>query len=181
MLWKTTGEHNIIIGTHNGNAMTFNESDVRVMGRTATGVRGIKLRDDDYVVGSDVLTDEHEVLVVTENGYGKRTPPSEYTPKNRGGLGVKTSNISEKSGKLAGIVTVKGDEDLMIMTDQGVVIRSHVGGISQTSRATLGVRMIRLDDDAIVSSIATIPAAKKMLQRKRSLNILMTSKLTVSQ
>ncbi|WP_338486834.1 DNA gyrase subunit A [Ruoffia tabacinasalis] len=158
---ETTGEHNIIIGTHNGNAMTFNESDVRVMGRTATGVRGIKLRDDDYVVGSDVLTDEHEVLVVTENGYGKRTPASEYTPKNRGGLGVKTSNISEKSGKLAGIVTVKGDEDLMIMTDQGVVIRSNVGGISQTSRATLGVRMIRLDDDAIVSSIATIPTAEE--------------------
>lgn len=157
---ETNGQYNIIIGTHDGNAMTFPEEDVRVMGRTATGVRGIRLREGDYVVGSAILTDEHNVLVVTENGYGKQTPAKEYTPKNRGGLGVKTSNISEKSGKLAGIVTVKGDEDLLLMTDQGVIIRFEVASISETSRATLGVRMIRLDEDAIVSSITTIPTSE---------------------
>lgn len=157
---ETNGQYNIIIGTHDGNAMTFPEEYVRVMGRTATGVRGIRLREGDYVVGSAILTDEHNVLVVTENGYGKQTPAKEYTPKNRGGLGVKTSNISEKSGKLAGIVTVKGDEDLLLMTDQGVIIRFEVASISETSRATLGVRMIRLDEDAIVSSITTIPTSE---------------------
>lgn len=154
----TNGEQGIIIGTHNANAMAFNENDVRVMGRTATGVRGIKLRSGDYVVGAAILNPNCEVLVVTENGYGKRTAASEYNIKNRGGLGVKTSNISEKSGKLAGIVTIDNpdDEDLMLMTNQGVVIRFNVNSISQTSRATLGVKMIKVSDDAIVSSIAKI-------------------------
>ncbi|MGY3814514.1 DNA gyrase subunit A [Globicatella sulfidifaciens] len=154
----TNGGENIIIGTHNANAMAFNEEDVRVMGRTATGVRGVKLREGDYVVGAALLKPDSEVLVVTEKGYGKRTAAAEYSIKNRGGLGVKTSNISEKSGKLAGIVTIDNPEaeDLMLMTDQGVIIRFNVDSISQTSRATLGVKMIRVDDNAIVSSITKI-------------------------
>ena len=154
----TNGGENIIIGTHNANAMAFNEEDVRVMGRTATGVRGVKLREGDYVVGAALLRPDSEVLVVTEKGYGKRTAAAEYSIKNRGGLGVKTSNISEKSGKLAGIVTIDNPEaeDLMLMTDQGVIIRFNVDSISQTSRATLGVKMIRVDDNAIVSSITKI-------------------------
>ena len=152
----TNSSQAVIIGTHDGYAMTFHEDEVRVMGRTATGVRGIRLREDDYVVGAAVLNEDSEVLVVTENGYGKRTAASEYTLKRRGGKGVKTSNISKKSGKLAGIVATEGDEDLMIMTDKGVVIRFSIASISQTSRATLGVRMIRLEDDAIVSSITKI-------------------------
>lgn len=154
----TNGGENIIIGTHNANAMAFNEEDVRVMGRTATGVRGVKLREGDYVVGAALLKPDSEVLVVTEKGYGKRTAATEYSIKNRGGLGVKTSNISEKSGKLAGIVTIDNPEaeDLMLMTDQGVIIRFNVDSISQTSRATLGVKMIRVDDNAIVSSITKI-------------------------
>ena len=154
----TNGGENIIIGTHNANAMAFNEEDVRVMGRTATGVRGVKLREGDYVVGAALLKPDSEVLVVTEKGYGKRTAAAEYSIKNRGGLGVKTSNISEKSGKLAGIVTIDNSEaeDLMLMTDQGVIIRFNVDSISQTSRATLGVKMIRVDDNAIVSSITKI-------------------------
>lgn len=154
----TNGGENIIIGTHNANAMAFNEEDVRVMGRTATGVRGVKLREGDYVVGAALLKPDSEVLVVTEKGYGKRTAATEYSIKNRGGLGVKTSNISEKSGKLAGIVTIDNPEaeDLMLMTDQGVIIRFNVDSISQTSRATLGVKMIRVDDSAIVSSITKI-------------------------
>ena len=154
----TNGGEKIIIGTHNANAVAFNEEDVRVMGRTATGVRGVKLREGDYVVGAALLKPDSEVLVVTEKGYGKRTAAAEYSIKNRGGLGVKTSNISEKSGKLAGIVTIDNSEaeDLMLMTDQGVIIRFNVDSISQTSRATLGVKMIRVDDNAIVSSITKI-------------------------
>lgn len=153
----TNGEQGLIIGTHDGYAMAFDENDARVMGRTATGVRGIRLREGDFVVGAAVLNEDSEVLVVTENGYGKRTMASEYTLKKRGGKGVKTSNISEKSGKLAGILAIESlEEDLMLMTDQGVVIRISVESISQSSRATLGVRMIRLDDGAIVSSITKL-------------------------
>ena len=152
----TNGQQNIIIGSHNGYAMTFAETDARIMGRTATGVRGMKLREGDYVVGAAVLNPESNVLVVTERGYGKQTPASEYAVKNRGGKGIKTSNISAKSGQLAGIVATEGDEDLMVMTDQGVVIRFNIASISVTSRATLGVKMIRLDDGAKVSSITKI-------------------------
>lgn len=152
----TDGSQAIIIGSHSGFAMTFAESEVRVMGRTATGVRGIKLRKNDYVVGAAVLNPESEVLVVTERGYGKRTPATEYALKRRGGMGIKTAKISDKSGKLAGIVATDGKEDLMIMTDQGVVIRFNIASISLTSRATLGVKMIRLDKDAKVSSVTKI-------------------------
>lgn len=153
---QTTGDQKIIIGTHEGYAITFHESAVRVMGRTATGVRGIRLRDDDYVVGSAILTPDSEVLVVTEKGYGKRTSVDEYSVTNRGGLGVKTANISKKSGKLVGIIATEGYEDLMIMTNQGVAIRINIEGISQTSRVTLGVRVIRLGEGDYVSSITTI-------------------------
>ncbi|MCW6660110.1 DNA gyrase subunit A [Aerococcaceae bacterium NML191292] len=152
----TNGQQNIIIGSHDGYAMTFDENDVRVMGRTATGVRGIKLRKGDYVVGAAVINADSEVLVVTERGYGKRTPAADYSIKNRGGMGIKTAKISEKSGKLAGIVATEGNEDLMIMTDQGVIIRFNIASISLTSRATLGVKMIRLDEGAKVSSITKI-------------------------
>lgn len=152
----TNGQQNIIIGSHDGYAMTFDENDVRVMGRTATGVRGIKLRQGDYVVGAAVINDDSEVLVVTERGYGKRTPATDYSIKNRGGMGIKTAKVSDKSGKLAGIVATDGNEDLMIMTDQGVVIRFNIASISLTSRATLGVKMIRLDEGAKVSSITKI-------------------------
>ena len=153
---ETDGNKPIIIGTHEGNAISFLESDVRAMGRTATGVRGVRLRDDDYVVGADIMVEGSDVLVITDKGYGKRTPVEQYSIKNRGGLGVKTSNISEKSGKLAGLLVVEGHEDILVMTNQGVAIRMKVEGISQSSRATLGVRMIRLDQEAVVSSITTI-------------------------
>ena len=152
----TQGDQNIIIGTHGGYAVTFHESDARLMGRTATGVRGVKLREGDYVVGGAVLHPNDNVLVITENGYGKQTPASEYAVKNRGGKGIKTANISNKSGKLAGIITTDTSEDLMVMTDQGVVIRFNIASISVTSRATLGVKMIRLDEGAKVSSITKI-------------------------
>lgn len=154
----TNGDQNIIIGTHEANALSFHESAVRVMGRSATGVRGIRLRQGDFVVGAAILNPNAQVLVVTENGYGKRTDASQYTIKNRGGQGIKTSKLSTKSGKLAGLVTVDhpDQEDLMLMTDKGVIIRFNIDSISVTSRATLGVKMIKVDEGAKVSSIAKI-------------------------
>lgn len=152
----TTGNQDIIIGSYNGYAVSFNENDVRDMGRNASGVRGMKLRPGDYVIGAAILDQGKQVLVVTENGYSKRTDTNEYAIKNRGGKGVKTANISAKSGKLAGLVSVNGDEDLLIMTNEGVVIRIHVHSISTALRDTLGVKVIRLDGSSIVDKIALI-------------------------
>ena len=152
----TDGKQNVIIGTHLGYAVSFDENVVRNMGRSASGVRGIRLREDDYVVGMDLLTPDSEVLIITEKGYGKRTSASEYAIKGRGGKGVKTANITEKNGKLAGLTTVKGDEDVMLITNSGVIIRFNVASVSQTGRATLGVRLIRVADDVIVSTMAIV-------------------------
>lgn len=155
----TDGKQNIIIGTHLGYAVTFNEKDVRSMGRTAAGVRGINLRDNDYVVGSDILEPDSEVLVISEKGYGKRTAASEYPVKGRGGKGIKTANITEKNGPLAGVTVVNGDEDIMLITSAGVMIRFDVDDVSQTGRATLGVRLIKVDDGAQAASITAVPKA----------------------
>ena len=155
----TDGKQNILIGTHLGYAVTFNEKDVRSMGRTAAGVRGINLRDNDYVVGSDILEPDSEVLVISEKGYGKRTVASEYPVKGRGGKGIKTANITEKNGPLAGVTVVNGDEDIMLITSAGVMIRFDVDDVSQTGRATLGVRLIKVDDGAQVASITAVPKA----------------------
>ncbi|WP_368250436.1 DNA gyrase subunit A [Enterococcus sp. 2201sp1_2201st1_B8_2201SCRN_220225] len=153
---ETAGDSTIIIGTHTGYSVTFKEEAVRDMGRTAAGVRGIRLREDDYVVGVATLTDDKEVLVITENGYGKRTAGTEYPIKGRGGKGIKTANITAKNGPLAGLTTVNGDEDIMVITDKGVIIRFNVDGVSQTGRATLGVRLMRMEDEAKVVTMAVI-------------------------
>lgn len=154
----TDGKQNIIIGTHRGYSVTFRETDVRSMGRTAAGVRGIRLREEDYVIGMDIITPESEVLVITENGYGKRTLATQYPVKGRGGKGIKTVNITEKNGKLAGLTTVTGEEDIMIITNRGVIIRFNVDNVSQTGRSTQGVRLIRLEEDAFVSTMAKVEA-----------------------
>ena len=133
------------------------------MGRTATGVRGIRLNDGDQVVGMSVLGPDDNVLVVTEKGYGKQTPASEYGIKNRGGKGVKTINVTEKNGILVGLTTVSGEEDIMLMTNQGVAIRFHAKNISQTGRATQGVRLIRLAEDSYVSAIAKVETIEEAL------------------
>ena len=153
---ETNGENTIIIGTHDGYSVRFEESQVRDMGRTAAGVRGIKLREDDYVVGSSVISDNQEVLVITENGYGKRTAASEYPVKGRGGKGIKTANITEKNGPLAGLTTVDGSEDILLITDKGVIIRFNVDSVSQTGRATLGVRLMKMEEDTKVVTMATV-------------------------
>ncbi|MGX7245442.1 DNA gyrase subunit A [Enterococcus quebecensis] len=152
----TNGEQNMIIGTHNGYSVTFAETAVRDMGRTASGVRGIRLREDDYVVGASLLDADTEVLVLTENGYGKRTKASEYPVKGRGGKGIKTANITEKNGPLAGLTTVRGDEDILVITNKGVIIRFNVDSVSQTGRATLGVRLMRMEEDAKVVTMAVV-------------------------
>lgn len=152
----TDGTQNIIIATHNGYSVSFAENDVRVMGRSAAGVRGIRLREGDLVVGSDVLEKDHKVLIITEKGYGKQTPVSEYPIKGRGGKGIKTANITEKNGPLAGMTIVSGQEDIMVTTTQGVMIRFNVDSVSQTGRATLGVRLIRLEGNAKVATLAKV-------------------------
>jgi len=152
----THGSDHIIIGTRNGSAVSFHEEDVRSMGRTASGVRGIRLRGDDTVVGMDILHPDSEVLVITEKGYGKRTAASEYAIRGRGGKGVKTINITDKNGPLIGLKTVTGDEDIMLITTKGVIIRFHARNISQTGRATQGVRLMRLEEDNAVSTLAKV-------------------------
>lgn len=126
------------------------------MGRTAAGVRGIRLRDDDEVIGLDVLSEGQEILVVTSNGYGKRTVESEYRSANRGGMGVKTVNLNDRIGDLVYIASVDGDEDLMIVTDYGVIIRLVMEEVSITGRNTQGVRLIRLADEHNVATVATV-------------------------
>ncbi|MEN2349182.1 DNA gyrase subunit A [Lacticaseibacillus paracasei] len=152
----TSGQDNILIGTHLGYSVTFKEQDVRSMGRSATGVRGIRLREHDYVEGSDILKPDSEVFVISEKGYGKRTAAKEYPIKGRGGKGIKTANITAKNGPLAGVTTVDGTEDILVMTDSGVMIRFNIQSVSQTGRATLGVRLIRVDDDAKVATMAKV-------------------------
>ncbi|MBC1435436.1 DNA gyrase subunit A [Listeria rocourtiae] len=153
----TDGSKKIIIGTKFGQSIYFEETDIRVMGRTAAGVRGIRLREEDEVVGMEILEDDEKVLVVTENGYGKQTLASQYPLRNRGGMGVKTINITEKNGNLVALKTVTGEEDLMLMTIGGVLIRFSVGDISQTGRSAMGVKLIRLDEDEFVATVAKVP------------------------
>lgn len=152
----TNGEQNIIIATHDGYSVSFSESDVRVMGRSAAGVRGIRLRDDDIVIGADILNPKANVLVITENGYGKQTAATEYPIKGRGGKGIKTANITAKNGSLVGMTIVDGDEDIMLTTNQGVMIRFTADSVSQTGRATLGVRLIRLEKETKVATLAKV-------------------------
>ncbi|BDT64559.1 DNA gyrase subunit A [Streptococcus parapneumoniae] len=157
----TEEDTDIIIGTKFGYAVRFNQSAVRGMSRIATGVKGVNLRDGDTVVGASVITDQDEVLIITEKGYGKRTAATEYPTKGRGGKGMQTAKITEKNGLLAGLMTVQGDEDLMIITDTGVMIRTNLANISQTGRATMGVKVMRLDQDAQIVTFTTVAAAEK--------------------
>ena len=157
----TEEDTDIIIGTKFGYAVRFKQSVVRGMSRIATGVKGVNLRDGDTVVGASVITDQDEVLIITEKGYGKRTVATEYPTKGRGGKGMKTANVAEKNGPLSGLLTVKGDEDLMIITDTGVMIRTNVANISQTGRSTMGVKVMRLDQDAKIVTFTTVAASEK--------------------
>ena len=154
----TDGEQDILIGTAHASLIRFHETSLRPLGRTASGVKGITLREGDQVVGLDVADDasDDEVLVVTENGYGKRTPVNDYRLSNRGGKGIKTATITEKNGNIVCITTVTGEEDLMVVTNSGVIIRIDVQDISQNGRAAQGVRLIKLSDEQFVSTVAKV-------------------------
>lgn len=155
-VFLTTGNEEIIIGTKFGYSVRFKENTIRSMSRMAAGVKGVTLRDGDQVVGAAAITDDQEVLIITEKGYGKRTSATEYPTKGRGGKGIKTANITDKNGHLAGIATVSGNEDIMVMTDTGVIIRTAVDNISQTGRATQGVKVMRLDNSARIVTFALV-------------------------
>ncbi|WP_155969996.1 DNA gyrase subunit A [Streptococcus ruminantium] len=159
-VFLTNGQADVIMGTKFGYSVRFAETAVRNMGRTATGVRGITLRDGDQLVGATMISDEQEVLVLTEKGFGKRTPASEYPTKGRGGKGIKTLKVAEKNGPLAGLTTVSGAEDIMVITDTGVIIRTSVANISQTGRSTMGVKVMRLNDEAKIMTFALVEAAE---------------------
>ena len=151
----TDGTREIVLGASNGKAIRFNENDVRPIGRSATGVRGMSLEENDKIVGMAVVTEEkNEVLVVTEKGYGKRSEAKEYRLQSRGGMGVKALNITEKNGNLVALKSVSENDDLLITTDRGVVIRMHVSDISQTGRATQGVILFKVKQDQSIATVA---------------------------
>ncbi|MBG9587942.1 DNA gyrase subunit A [Cytobacillus firmus] len=154
----TDGSKEIIIGTSHGMLIRFPEEDVRSMGRTATGVKGINLSSGDEVVGMEVLEDDSQILIVTKNGYGKRTPAGEYRVQGRGGKGIKTCNITDKNGSLVSMKAVTGEEDVMLITTGGVLIRMAVSDISTMGRNTQGVRLIRINEEAgeAVSTVARV-------------------------
>lgn len=152
----TDGTKEIIIGTHQGMLVRFKEQDIRAMGRNAAGVRGIRLRDDDYVVGMEILEEGQEILVVTEKGYGKRTSEEEYRLQTRGGVGIKTCQITDKNGPVVAVKAVTGEEDIMLITINGMLIRMDVNDISQIGRSTQGVRLIRLADEEFVATVAKV-------------------------
>lgn len=152
---KTSGNDEIVIAASNGRMIRFNESEIRVMGRTASGVKGIDLGDS-ICVGCEIAQQNQEILVVTEKGYGKRTNINEYRMTHRGSKGVKALNITDKNGNIVSFKLVSGDEDLMIITDSGIIIRLPIGQISTTGRVAQGVRLIHLKDNQKVSSIALL-------------------------
>jgi DNA gyrase subunit A len=152
----TDGSKDIIIGTKKGMLIRFPESDVRSMGRTASGVKGITLDEDDEVVGMEILEENVNVLIVTSNGYGKRTPSEEYRIQSRGGKGLKTCNITDKNGPVVSVKAANGEEDLMLITESGVIIRMDVDTISTMGRNTQGVKLIKLDENVVVSTVALV-------------------------
>jgi DNA gyrase subunit A len=153
---ETTGDQEVIIGTHDGYSVRFREDLLRNMGRAASGVKGVTLREGDYVVGTSTVSDDQEVLVITENGLGKRSAATEYPVKGRGGKGIKVMNVTERTGKLAGLTAVEGSEDVMIITDTGVVIRTAVADIKQAGRNTQGVKLMRTGDEATIATFALV-------------------------
>ena len=150
---QTGGNENILIATHEGMSVCFNEQEARPMGRTAVGVRGIRLRGDDYVIGAGSTSAGSALLTITEKGYGKRTPVEEYTVHGRGGLGIKNYNVTDKTGKIADVLVVNDEDDILVITDDGTIIRMSAANISLLSRATQGVRIMRIMEGSRVICI----------------------------
>ncbi|MBQ2798644.1 MAG: DNA gyrase subunit A, partial [Ruminiclostridium sp.] len=166
----TRGDESLIIATRNGQAVRFDENNVRAMGRAARGVRGITLDGDDYVVGVALVDETKTLLTVTEGGMGKRTSFSDFRQmKHRGGKGVTCHNITEKTGKLASVITVADDDDIMIITNEGTIIRTSVSGINVYSRTATGVILMRLADGAFINNIARLEKTEEI--EKESLEV----------
>ena len=146
----------MILGTRDGMAIAFDEDDVRAMGRNARGVRGIRLRDEDKVIGMDNLHKDADVLTVTEEGFGKRTPTSEYRSQTRGGKGLINMKVTEKTGAVVGLRVVRPGQELMLITTEGIVIRTNIDEISVISRNTQGVMLMKTDAKDKVASLATM-------------------------
>lgn len=158
----TTGKDDIVMVTQDSQAMRFSERDVRPMGRSARGVRGMKLRKDDKVIGMDVVIPKSELVVITENGFGKRTDIEQFTPHHRGGVGIKAGVVTAKTGKTVGIKTITDiNDDLVVISKQGTIIRTPLKSVSRIGRATQGVRIMRLGDGDMIASIASIPKVKE--------------------
>ena len=166
----TRGDADIVIVSEHGNAIKFNEQDVRAMGRTAAGVKSMNLRDDDIAVCMDIAVDDEDLLVISENGFGKRTPLVEYKRQNRGGVGLITYKISEKTGKVVGATVCKAEDELMLINTSGVAIRINVSDVSVTSRATMGVRLMRTSDEERIAAIAKI-SASEMQEKDQQLSL----------
>ncbi|MFB9326580.1 DNA gyrase subunit A [Paenibacillus aurantiacus] len=157
----TDGNQEIIMGTSQGMSIRFQEQDVRSMGRAATGVKGIQIDEGDYVIGMDVIVPENEVLIVTAKGYGKRTPISEYRIQTRGGKGIKTLNVTEKNGTVVALKVVQNEEDLMIMTSSGTMIRTSMDGINTMGRNTVGVKLIHIREDDSVATVTRVARSEE--------------------
>ena len=165
---QTSGDENILIATHDGMYVCFNEQDARPMGRTAVGVRGIKLRGDDYVIGAGSTSAGSALLTITEKGYGKRTPVEEYSVHGRGGLGIKNYNVTDKTGKIADVKVVNDEDDILVITDDGTIIRMSAANISLLSRATQGVRIMRIMDGSRVICIEKTDREEESAEEDRS-------------
>ena len=167
----TKGNESLVIATREGNAVRFDETNVRSMGRGAHGVKGITLVGDDYVVGVAVVDDEKTLLTITENGMGKRTPFSDFRQmKNRGGRGVTCQNINEKTGKLAAIITVAEDDDIMIITNEGTIIRTSVSGINVYSRTASGVIVMRPSEGSYINNITRLEKAESIEEESKAID-----------
>lgn len=164
----TDGQQEIVMGTASGMSIRFSENDVRTMGRSATGVRGITVSDGDTVIDMDVVNEDQDVLIVTANGYGKRTPMSEYRIQSRGGKGIKTLNVTSKNGQVVALKVVKDDEDLMIITALGTLIRTSIAGISQMGRNTQGVRLINIREEDTVATVTKVEVHEEIVEADAS-------------
>jgi DNA gyrase subunit A len=169
-VWYTNGDDDIIIATRNGMAIRFTEKDIRPMGRTARGVAGIRIAEDDTVIGMVVCHEGAQLLTVTEKGYGKRTEVDQYRKIRRGGKGVIDIQTTERNGKVVGILETFEDDEFMMITHKGIAIRTTVNDIRTISRNTQGVRLIRLDDGDVVSAIGKLPEAKEEKKTNKELS-----------
>ena len=168
----TDGKRDIVLGSSRGKAIRFHESEVRAIGRSAAGVKGIDLQKTDFLVGMAVVTEEqNEILVVTEQGFGKRSNVEEYRLQGRGGMGVKAFNVTGKNGKLVALRSVSVNNDLIITTDKGVIIRMHVDKISLAGRNTQGVILIKLKDKQEIANVAIVDRqADEVLEEDEEIN-----------